>query len=134
MAIRIDIRLRVTGKEAHGVSVDATFPRMTPEQAEETLANIRREYGVPGDKTYTRDEVMTALNQAADYVRDSQEYESEETLRQQAYGDLIVNLAAGWLDDPEATPQQIIEASYSEPAAKVLSWAGLAEYDESEDD
>jgi hypothetical protein len=84
---------------------------------------------------FTRDQVSTAANRAADWLRDQQEYECEETIRQQSYGDLVVNLALHWLEHPGDTAEQAIEQSYSEPTAEVLSWAGLSEYrEESEED
>lgn len=81
---------------------------------------------------FTRQEVSDAVNQAASYLQDSFEYEDSAVIEKQSYGDLLVNLALGWLDKPGAEPEEIIEENYGERPAEVLSWAGIP-YEDEED-
>lgn len=83
---------------------------------------------LPGDRssTYTREDVSAAVNAAADEMSpdmdDPDTYETSDTIRQQDIANLFVNLAMGFLDQPGATANEIIEASYGEDPATVWGW------------
>lgn len=73
----------------------------------------------PEVRTYSGEEVGEALNDAADFIQS--ETAGDEVIQDAT--NLVVNLALGFLDDPEKDPRQIIEAMYGEDDAEtVLSW------------
>jgi hypothetical protein len=67
----------------------------------------------------TRDEAVAAFNDLAEYVKT--EYnpdgtEDSDSIRSDSAGDLVVNLAIGFLDDPEAEAYDVIAASWKDLA------------------
>lgn len=72
-------------------------------------------------ETYTRDQVVAALNRAADALSDH-DYEDSHTIRDDDLVNLMVNLAMGFLEEPGKTMEQVIEASYGEDPETVLGW------------
>lgn len=75
---------------------------------------------------YTRDEIAAAVNAAADAIApnmdDPEAYETSDTIALQSRSDLFVNLAMGWLEQPGASEDEIIEDCYSEDADTVRGW------------
>jgi len=71
-----------------------------------------------GPGPFARDEVSAALNDAADQAKDFYNPgggETSDTIVGDSIGDLIVNLAAGWLTDPDCGVDEMI----------ARQWAGL---------
>lgn len=72
----------------------------------------------PGDGPFTREEVFAAWNAAAETAKDDynpEETESSRTIRSDSCGDLIVNLAVGFLGNPGRDTDDVI----------AQQWAGL---------
>jgi hypothetical protein len=77
---------------------------------------------------FTREQVAAAVNAAADELDPmtrGDTFETSDTIQAQDRSNLFVNLAMGWLDKPDATADEIIEASYGEDAATVRDWSGI---------
>jgi len=84
-------------------------------------AGVRAELASGGP--YTREQIASVCNAAADAALPGEdEYETSGTIAQTDECNLFVNLAMGWIDEPGATADEIIEASYSEPAETVWGW------------
>jgi hypothetical protein len=69
------------------------------------------------ERTYTRAEVVSALNQAADMASDllnPEEIESSETIANDDVINMVVNLVGGLLDHPEMDTDQIIALQYKD--------------------
>jgi hypothetical protein len=68
-------------------------------------------------ETVTRDEAVAAFNDLAEYVKT--EYnpdgtEDGDSIRSDSAGDLVVNLAIGFLDDPEAETDDVIARAWKD--------------------
>lgn len=69
----------------------------------------------PGNGPFTREAVTGAWNAAADAAKDEynpSEIETGDTIRSDSIGDLIVNLAGGFLDNPAADTDEVIAAKW----------------------
>ena len=68
-------------------------------------------------ETVTRDEAVAAYNALAEDAKAEYNpagHENGDSIRSDSCGDLVVNLAVGFLDDPEATAYDVIAASWSD--------------------
>jgi hypothetical protein len=105
-----------------------------------SMHGIANQLGAAED--ITRDEAVAAFNNLADdakaeYSPDG--YETSDSIRSDSCGDLVVNLAVGFLDNPEASVHDVIAGAWKDldladgPAeagperdaaivAEVLSW------------
>lgn len=75
-----------------------------------------------GDGPFTREQLSAAWNEAADLAKEHynpEDGETSDTVRCDTAGDLAVELALGYLEDPRADADSIIAAA----------WAGLADVD-----
>jgi hypothetical protein len=79
--------------------------------------------GVPGaeivpeeDRTYTREQVLAAINEGANEAQDivHGDYENEESIRDDSAADLVANLAIQFLEHPEMTPDEAIAAAWAD--------------------
>jgi hypothetical protein len=99
---------------------DPNAPMIDADHAVRVIRQSNRQSTAPAPTTYTAAQINDALNRAADTVLEATDAGDEGPR------DLInlhVNTAAGLLENPEATLQEVIEASYSEPPAVVIGWA-----------
>jgi hypothetical protein len=81
------------------------------------MHGVRNELGAA--EAVTRDEAVAAFNNLAETAK--AEYnpdgtEGVDSIRSDSAGDLLVNLAVGFLDDPEATAFDVIAASWKDLA------------------
>ena len=70
----------------------------------------------PPAATYTLDQVLAALNSAADDIIDAAGPAVDDTVN------LTVNAAVSYLDGTAASLGEAIEAGYDEDAATVIGW------------
>lgn len=74
-------------------------------------------------KTYSADEVKAAANRAADDVQVALDMPDEGS---RDVVNLVVNATVHYLDNPEASLVEAIEANYGADAGDVLEWCGSA--------
>jgi hypothetical protein len=70
-----------------------------------------------GDGSFTRSAVLAAWNAAADGAKqlyNPDEEETSDSIRSDSCGDLIVNLAAGFLGHPDARADDVIAAAWQD--------------------
>lgn len=103
--VREDIMRHLTGN-GDGVTEYLTELFANDSGAQATSATLVWE------NVHTRTEVSKAMNNAANRVQEEAEYEDSSSIRMQDGVNLTVNLALGWLDDPEHSAEQIITESY----------------------
>jgi hypothetical protein len=68
-------------------------------------------------ETVTRDEAVTAFSDLAEYVKTEYNpdgYEDGDSIRSDSCGDLVVNLAVGFLADTEAEAADVIAGSWKD--------------------
>lgn len=75
-----------------------------------------------GDGPFTRDQVMTALNEVANALDEAIEYENSDTIWEQDVRNLFVNTALHQLAHPGASLAEAIEAGYETGPDEVLGW------------
>lgn len=69
----------------------------------------------PGSGPFTRDQANAAWNAAADAAKryyNPADGETSDTIRSDSVGDLIINLAGGFLGDPAARPAEVIAQAW----------------------
>lgn len=101
-------------RHAVGLAIDEVQD-MTGEQEVITLFASLSEPDNPGP--LTREQVITLLNNAAEAAKgiyNPEEQESEDTIIADSTGDLLVNLALGWLDCPGCDADEVIARQWQD--------------------
>lgn len=109
-----DLLTRVQVKAAFDAAVAATKEIAVKDRVLDIIGELAWAR-FAGDGPFTRAQAAAAWNAAAeeakkDYNPDEVEYSA--TIRSNSVGDLIVNLACGFLDDPGCDPDEVIAAQW----------------------